>query len=463
MKTSKLIALVLVIFILTSFAACAPKAVGGQNLDATLFTLGYEAGEWSYDTEEFKVEDDYAYVCMNSNSKDSDGDPVTTVEISVEIDSAWDFREDLAYYGFDHYEYAVNKSYTLVKVGGVDCAEYKTDDEIIYLGRVENAGATVNVEVGGEISSESVKALIDGIKFNLKDAGNTDIPWAWDGTPFSAETKNSGAGAVSITSQFVKNEECITTYETFDHDIAVVGDKAYILVDGVLKQYAYNGTTLKFEKDLEDFEGFDLVTATSDGTLWLSGSGLTTVKNGAVAFEYEDAYKVAMHPSGTWGIDWFTGPECKKLAISGTTVNATEINFKEVDTISNINVDKDYIFVCGYAADDSGHKVFVYDANGTLKYTLCDEEGEGLGSITFAAQTATGFAALDGNMRTLVTWDANGAFAGEYEDSELFSTSYPWFCSGHKLDDNSFIAVMTEKRADESAMELVAFKVTISN
>lgn len=34
------------------------------------------------------------------------------------------------------------------------------------------------------------------------------------------------------------------------------------------------------------------------------------------------------------------------------------------------------------------------------------------------------------------------------------------FCGGAKLADGSILAIMTEDRADESAMELVAFKLS---
>ena len=49
---------------------------------------------------------------------------------------------------------------------------------------------------------------------------------------------------------------------------------------------------------------------------------------------------------------------------------------------------------------------------------------------------------------------------GEADDSDLFGTSYPWFCGGVKLADGSILAIMTEDRADESAQELVAFKLS---
>jgi len=83
-----------------------------------------------------------------------------------------------------------------------------------------------------------------------------------------------------------------------------------------------------------------------------------------------------MHPSGTWGINWFSGPECEKISISGDALATVPMTFPELDTISAVVVDDNYIFVSGWAADDSGHKVFVYDSNGTHKMTLTDEERE---------------------------------------------------------------------------------------
>ena len=83
-----------------------------------------------------------------------------------------------------------------------------------------------------------------------------------------------------------------------------------------------------------------------------------------------------------------------------------------------------------------------------------------MGSVTFVTETANGYLALDGNMREVVLWTKDGAYIGEADDSDLFGTSYPWFCGGTKLADGSILAIMTEDRADESAMELVAFKLS---
>lgn len=148
------------------------------------------------------------------------------------------------------------------------------------------------------------------------------------------------------------------------------------------------------------------------------------------------------------------------MTLSGGALKTEPIVFKEVDVISHLLIDENHIYVCGSAVDDSGHKVFVYDANGVLQMTLADSDGGSLGSITFVAETTNGYLALDGNMRTVVLWTKDGTYIGEADGSDLFATSYPWFCSGTKLSDGSILVIMTETRADKSAEELLAFKLS---
>ena len=40
-------------------------------------------------------------------------------------------------------------------------------------------------------------------------------------------------------------------------------------------------------------------------------------------------------------------------------------------------------------------------------------------------------------MREVVLWTKDGTYIGAAEDSDLFGTSYPWFCGGAKLADGS--------------------------
>ena len=242
----------------------------------------------------------------------------------------------------------------------------------------------------------------------------------------------------------------------------IVTTAVYLLVAGALKQYAFDGSALTFEQDIELPNEYESIMAAEDGSLWMGsfGSPLISWKDGAVTASYSDTDNVTMHPSGSWGISWFASSDCEKLTFSDGVMSKSPISFPEVGTLSTLLIGTDEIYVCGYAADDSGHKVFVYDTDGNLKMTLADADGGSLGSITYVAKSENGYLGMDGNMRTVVLWTSDGTYIGEAEDSDLFGTYYPWFCDSTKLDDGSILTVMTEDREDKSAMELVAFKLS---
>ncbi len=477
----KVAVFLLAIVMLVSLFACGKKentedpvktpendsAEATGTIETPLWTLKYDDTQWVYDEEYFTDDEDYCEVTLQVLDPEDSETYLINVNIQASVDDPYDFREDLVYYGFDQYEYAVNDAYALTEIGGVDCLKYETESwgeyVVKYFNRVEAAGATVCVEVdAGDMEDERIGALLEGLTFNLEETGNEDGPWEWEGEAFSAQDHAFGVGAYSFNSEWIPIDEYISTFETFNHAVAAVGDTVYLLTDGVLKQYAYDGESLTYEKDIElDEDDYEYIQSTSDGSIWLSGSlnDVVNIKDGTVSATYEDLDNIAMHPSGAWGISWFSSNECRKISFSDGTFTEAPMTFGEVDTIMHLVVDENNIYVCGSAVDESGHKVFIYNADGTLKTTLCDEEGEGLGSITYITETANGYIGMDGNMREVLLWQVDGTFIGKAEDSELFETYYPWFCSSTKLSDGSILTVMTEERADKSAMELIAFAI----
>ena len=472
----KLFALLLAFLMVFSLAACGDKnpdkpdntKTPSGNISAeiktTLFTLGYDDGVWNNIEDDLKNEEDYCSATLQILDPDDPEYYLIEAEIEVSLEDPYDFREDLVYYGFNQYEYKENKAYKTVKIGGVDLLKYDDgDDTLVYFNRIEGAGATVKIEFDAEdITDSRITSLLDGLTINLTDTGNEDGPWEWEGKAFSADDASVNAGSFTIKSEFVPFEAPVTTFETFDHSVAAIGDRAYILVDGELSECHYDGTALAFVNKIElPEDDYDRVEATADGTLWVSGSmnDILCIKDGKTVATYEDIDNLAIHPSGTWGVNFFTSNECAIVNFNGSTYTSTPVTFKEADTIMQLCVDENHIYVCANAADDSGHKVFVYNKDGVLQKTLCDAEGEGLGSVTFVTQTANGYIAFDGNMRDVLLWDNNGTFISEISDGELFSTNYPWFCDSAVLDDGSIITIMTDEREDRSATELVAFIV----
>lgn len=446
-------------------AETTAAAVTGEQLEAALWTLNYDPEVWTYEEDDFRDSEDYSRIMLIIPDESGDSYEVN-VEIQVSIEDAEDFRSYLNSYGFDAYEYAVNQSYDLTSIGGVDCLKqegnYWGSPCLRYFNRVEGAGVTVFIEILGEYEDERVTALLSGLTFTLTDTGNVDFPWPWDGEPFSAEDTSVTVGTSTLNSQWLPIQDCITTFETFEHDAAAANGKIYLLVDGTFKQYAFDGSALTFEEDIDLGAEYTNISAAEDGSLWLSafGSPLICWKDGTITASYDGLDYVSMNASGSWGISWFSGPDCEKVTISDGTMSTSAISFPEVSIISTLMVGNDEIYVCGSSAEDSSHKVFVYDPDGNLKLTLAGPDDDNLGSVTFVAKTGNGYLALDGNMREIVLWTSDGTPIGKAEDSDLFGTYYPWFCGGTVLEDGSVLALMTEDRADESAMELVAFKLS---
>ena len=467
----KLLAVLLALAMLFSFAACGddnpdkPKTSDNSegSVETSLFTVEFD-GDWINIEDEFEDEEDYCAAVLQVLDPEDDEYYLIEAKISVEIEDPYDFREDLVDYGFNQYEYKVNNAYETVTVGGVELLEYDDgDDTLVYFNRVEGANANVYVEFDAiDINDSRIDTLLEGITFNLEDVGNVDGPWEWEGEEFYADDTSVNAGAFTVETQFVPFESPITTFETFEHSVAAIGDRIYVLTEGELNVCHYNGTELVFVEKIDlPEDDYDRIESTSDGRLWVSGgmNDVLCIKDGNIVATYEDIDNLAIHPSGTWGVDFFTSNECNIINFSGNAFTATPVVFKETKTVMHICVDENNIYVCASAADDSGHKVFIYNKSGVLQKTLCDADGEGLGSVTFITQTANGYIAFDGNMRDVLLWDNNGAFIKEISDGDLFSTNYPWFCDSAVLDDGTIITIMTDEREDKSATELVAFIV----
>ena len=468
----KIFAVLLALAMLFSFTACGkdnpdkPKTPSGNSegsVKTSLFTVEFD-GDWIIIEEDFEDEEDFCAAVLQVLDPEDDEYYLIEAKISVEIEDPYDFREDLVDYGFNQYEYKVNNAYETVNIGGVELLEYDDgDDTLVYFNRVEGANASVYVKFDAVDTEDSrIDALLEGITFNLEDIGNVDGPWEWDGEKFYADDTSVNAGAFTVETQFVPFESPITTFETFEHSVAAIGDRIYVLTEGELNVCHYNGTELVFVEKIDlPEDDYDRIEATSDGRLWVSGgmNDVICIKDGNIVATYEDIDNLAIHPSGTWGVDFFTSNECNIINFNGNTFAATPVVFKEAKTVMHICIDENNIYVCASAADDSGHKVFIYDKAGVLQKTLCDADGEGLGSVTFITQTANGYIAFDGNMRDVLLWDNNGTFIEEISDRDLFSTGYPWFCDSAVLDDGTIITIMTDEREDKSATELVAFIV----
>ncbi len=294
-------------------------AVGGDTLATTLWDVAYDANVWSYDKEYMTDMETMSEVAFEIPGATDDDAAVVKVTVSAYLVDPSSFRDALYNNELDEYEYAVNNAYDRVEIGGVEFVKVEGEEwgspVVKYFARNEAAKATVFITISGEVADERVSNLISGLTFKLEDVGNVDPPWPWDGERFTAENKSQLLGTIKVNSEYIPFEKSLITRNIFDQAIGVVDNKAYVVSDKKLFEYDFDGTSLKFVKEHEVDGQVEAISVTDDGSIWLSGflSPLLQMKDGEVVASYDADDTVAMHPSGTWGIAYFTEAKLEKL------------------------------------------------------------------------------------------------------------------------------------------------------
>lgn len=430
----------------------------------TFFNVSYnEEDGWSLAEDDIIVYESSggAYVRI----LDADGNTEIVVSIWAEEKDPESFRKNLYLYGVDMQAYAAGEVET-VDVGGQPMlyVDQENGDRFFY-GRNEAAGVTYTIDAT-DWEDSRVPALVENIVCTASSTDNVEPAWPWEGEPISFGSLSQMVGTYTVTADFVPMSEPLTTFETFKHNVEVIGDKVYLLSDYNLREYGFDGTALTFIREIPLDEDYEIVES-SDGTLVLSNFMKPVIGHDgdAMLYSYDGPDKFSMAPDGTWGISWFSsGETTEKYTFQDGALVGEPLPFNEVELINSVTVSEDYILVSGSPTDDSSHTLFVYDHSGALQMQLKGDPNDsiGLGSITFAAQTANGFLALDGNMRDVVLWAEDGTWLGALEGEDVFGTNYPWFATADIMEDGSILVVMTEDRADGSAMEAIAFKIFVS-
>ena len=329
-------------------AQSAPPKID-ENLtihENTFFTVGYkEEDGWTLTEDDIEAYEGGGYVYLRI--LDEDGYTGLLVYIEAYEESASSFRETLYANGVDMKAY-VEGTWVSETIGGLQMAAVdKEDGEWYFFGRNEAAGVSYTVHVT-DWEDPNVPAVIENISFTASGTDNIDPPWPWEGEPFSGGTVSQTVGTYTLTAQFLPMAEPLVTYETFNHDIAVVGDKVYLLSDCALYQYAYDGDSLAFVKEIELPDEYEILEKGADGNLVLSRfmEPVFGHNGNSAQFSYDGPDKFAVAPGGTWGISWFlSGEECELYSFHDGTLSGSPFPFAEVDTISQVNIDNQYILV----------------------------------------------------------------------------------------------------------------------
>lgn len=416
------------------------------------------------DTDSEYNEESYGYYYFRT------ADEEESLTISVSNEDALDFRKDLITEGIDLQAYA-NGNVQMQSIGGLDFAVAESDSwgttRTIYMARDEKSQFSVQITISGDAQSEDMQTVLDTIIFTLPEGSEVDAPYPWDGEPFVTQTGSASVGSYTVSATQIVADQSILINDIFENQLQVSGQYIYALGDDTLYIYSMEGDSAVLQDTIvpENDEDYGILSMDDNGVVYMSGFYESTLEfsDGLQSGALDTQEQMAVSPDGTFGITYFVqASDLEKVNITSTSTFETEefaLSEEPMSVVSYLTITQDYILISGSAADDSGHKVFVFDHSGNYIRTLADEDGSGLGSITGMVQTANGILALDGNMRELVMWDNDGNWIGSVKDSDIFGTRYPWIGGISKAADGSIYVSLVEERTDMSWDEMVIYRL----
>lgn len=491
----RIIALLLALFMLLSLAACGgdkaeknsdrPNDIPAENesalknstlegrecIEMGLFQVYYPDG-WNYYEDSLKQEETAARVTFY------DGGDWDTAENKVYMyateEDAYRYRSELNDYNVDLKEFAAG-NIEKQTVGNTEFCYIAADNFLIY--RHEPSGITYKIDLAADRNDESVKSLLEGVILTLKETGNIEAPWPWEGEAFQPVLTEQMAGSFTITPEYIPFEQPQGVMDIMDYKFYQIGEQVFILLNDKLDTYEYSDNGLKFVSSVRLSKKCEYISEGSDGVLYLSpGIGeVIGVKDGEQVLASAVKGDLSMHPSGTWGIAFWLGNDTQRITVQDgvfvsepwvlTGLNKPEDRQGPFTMVKEIDISDSHIMISGTAAvgDSTREKMFVYDLNGNQLLELgANETGnpDSLGSITAMAETSNGYVAIDGNMREIQFWSRDGIHLGCTSARDIFGADYPWLEDMQLLEDGSLLILATQKRDDGSANELMFFKLT---
>lgn len=458
--------------LLTASSALTVHGESDNTIDVTLFKLNLP-DDWSYDPNDIS---DYEYTCSVSVFEGADKDSSQNdFTIKANEESSYSFRKYLQTSDIDLHDYA-DGTIEKTTIGDVDYIRTTDNfDRIYYIYRHEPSGVTYKVIISGE-ENDSVRNVFNNLELKLEDTGNVEAPYPWDGTPYTPNLQSVTVGDYTITPEYIPFNVSQAGFEIMYHRFALSGDRMYHQLYNTLETYEYTGNFLNLlSSDIMDEKGNDL-SADTNGKLYVSLSAKKgiVIKDEQTTAKHDISGNLTMHPSGAWGLAYSYSNDTEKITFQDgnilkepwilTSMDDDEVRTGIFKQVSLIEIGNEHIMVYGcLVGDDAPYKIAVYDQDGNQQLLLGrdpSDDSASFGYITGVAETANGYIATDGNARILYFWSKDGTLLGKIQCSDIFGTRYPWLEDIKVADDGSAMLLMTQKREDESASELMVFRLT---
>lgn len=437
-----------------------------EPADGTLVETGFFSftcgGDWVFDPANVSDYDDYAYAYVEIPDSET-GWALVSVSISVEVNEPFSFAETLHNNGMDLYDAIKLDAYETTPIGGMNfwvaddgsCTEYYGYDQV--------SDTFVVIRVNDSEYLEQAQEIISSLHFTCPEYSGAVTPMYWEGEPYRVAPHTTTVGSFTVESKQLTDNLAYPTYDSFSSRVAVSGDTYYLLQDGALEEYTRSGDELTYQIDwtlpyeprelMVDANGIPCISAFLEGLTRLDSDTGTTIA--------PDASYVKAHPSGGWGISYFSNGEIARIDFaSGAVENVT---LPGISLITNLAVTENYLVVSAGLDDEDSTaclKIYDFDYN-EVGYLDADDTGTGYyGSVSAFAETSNGLMAFDGNMRDVYFLDHSLNLIATVDMADLIGSDYPWPCNAVTLEDGSVVLCMTDERADDSADETVLIQLS---
>lgn len=418
--------------------------------------------------EEEKSESDYTSEIAFDNA---DGERMANVRVYLEEDPG-DFRVKALRNGFtfdDLRNKAISTGWEIGDAYGFEGFDsFFGSDSVTINARDEKRNSDILLNFPGTELSEDAKKFTESFTLTTEDVGHVDFPYPDEGVKFEPVTAAQTIGAYNISADYLPFDKPFWTYDVFDVMGVQAGEYFYVLNRNNLHIYTM-GETLTKVKVVDLGDEYDVLQVGTNGKVFVTDfmqpMKIFVGQDEVAEVDVED--KTAISADGTWGVTFFSGMDDLEMVTiaEDNTVTKAPLTFVGANgepkqkMLREVFIVGDKIAVAGDTVDGIGHVVTLYDKTGKELLTLLDDEGGSLGSITGLIEGANGYLASDGNMRDFYAWDKAGSFLGDVDSEDLFGANYPWFGSFTKGVDGNYYVTMTQERDDESANDVMVFRV----
>lgn len=460
-------------------AADVPAETGAltQTYTCDFFSVSFPE---NWEQDEYNVYNWDNYYSAQYNLNDKDGWVSSSVRVVASVEEVANQRTTLDTL-LEYAKAAGKDALDETVIGGItfqgtEYGDYWRYAE--YSARVPEASMTLNILVASPEKIEDIlPAILASIDFTfaIPDPPLSDPPLPQDGVPYQPSTSSVTIGTYDLQAAWLPADTSIVTNDPYTGGIAAIGDTVFVLTGKQLLLYTRDGNQLTAAGDpLMLGTDYRFLSPAWDGTLYITDGyyQAMTYQDGA-AQEFDlDGY-LAMQPEGQWGLCYWASSDVKRIAFTQDGVATKPWILTHMDddaarqgrfsSVQYITVTSDHIFVAGSdAQSDNTTRIAMYDLDGNELATFGGagwSDPSAFGSVAGIVQTGNGLLVLDGYYQDFKLFAMDGTFLGSASCDDLLGTDYPWplFMAP---SENGALALLSQTREDQSAVELLVFEIT---